>query len=215
MKKCTKCNTDKECQMFGKDSKRKDGLNSWCRVCCSAYYSNNKNRIQSQNKIYREKMKDVVKEKREEYFEAHKEEKAEYDREYRIRNADTIRKYKKEWENRNRTDPIFKLKRNLRRRIHHMIVGNRKSASSIELLGCSAEEFKSYLESKFQPGMTWENYGVRGWHVDHIRPCCDFDLTDASQQKQCFNYKNCQPLWEADNLRKSYMFEGINCRIKD
>jgi hypothetical protein len=61
--------------------------------------------------------------------------------------------------------------------------------------------------------MTWDNYGKGGWHIDHKRPCCDFELTKESEQKLCFNFKNCQPLWEADNLHKSYMFDGKNRRL--
>ena len=62
-------------------------------------------------------------------------------------------------------------------------------------------ELKAYLELQFTDGMTWENRG--NWHIDHIRPCASFDLTDPEQQKQCFHYTNLQPLWAADNLAKS------------
>jgi hypothetical protein len=51
--------------------------------------------------------------------------------------------------------------------------------------------------------MSWGNYGLHGWHVDHIIPCASFDLTDPEQQRQCFHYTNLQPLWAEDNLRKS------------
>jgi DNA/RNA endonuclease G (NUC1) len=51
--------------------------------------------------------------------------------------------------------------------------------------------------------MNWENYGKNGWHIDHIIPCASFDLTDPKQQKNCFHYTNLQPLWAADNIRKS------------
>lgn len=50
--------------------------------------------------------------------------------------------------------------------------------------------------------MTWENYGFYTWHIDHIRPCASFDLSDPEQQKICFNYKNMQPLWAHENLSK-------------
>jgi HNH endonuclease. len=50
--------------------------------------------------------------------------------------------------------------------------------------------------------MSWDNYGRDGWHIDHIRPCASFDLTDPEQQRQCFHYTNLQPLWAADNIRK-------------
>jgi hypothetical protein len=56
------------------------------------------------------------------------------------------------------------------------------------------------MESLFLEGMSWDNYGK--WHIDHIRPCSSFDLSDTEQQKICFNYKNLQPLWAEDNLRK-------------
>ena len=60
-----------------------------------------------------------------------------------------------------------------------------------------------YLERKFQPGMTWRNQSRFGWHIDHIKPCSKFDLSDPIQQKICFNYKNLQPLWAEENIRKS------------
>ena len=48
--------------------------------------------------------------------------------------------------------------------------------------------------------MTWKNHGI--WHVDHIRPCASFDLTKDEEQRECFHYKNLQPLWGPDNLAK-------------
>lgn len=50
--------------------------------------------------------------------------------------------------------------------------------------------------------MTWANYGKSGWHIDHIKPCASFDLSDPDQQKACFHYSNLQPLWAFDNLSK-------------
>lgn len=61
---------------------------------------------------------------------------------------------------------------------------------------------KKHLEKQFQNGMTWKNHTKDGWHIDHIIPCSFFDLSDPEQQKECFNYKNLQPLWAEDNLSK-------------
>jgi hypothetical protein len=77
-----------------------------------------------------------------------------------------------------------------------------KSNTFANLLGCTLEFFMSYMESKFQKGMNWENRGVYGWHIDHIVPCSSFDLTKPSEQKKCFHYTNLQPLWAKDNLLK-------------
>jgi hypothetical protein len=77
-----------------------------------------------------------------------------------------------------------------------------KCKKTLELLGCSLEEARNYIQSKFKEGMTWENYGLYGWHIDHIIPCASFDLKDPEQQKKCFNYTNLQPLWWHENLSK-------------
>ena len=82
-----------------------------------------------------------------------------------------------------------------------------KAHKTNELIGCTIEQLMDHLESLFLEGMTWENKGRNGWHVDHIRPCDSFDLTDPDQQKQCFHFSNLQPLWEADNIRKSNKWE--------
>ncbi len=92
----------------------------------------------------------------------------------------------------------------LRARIHLAIKsGNgKKAAKSVELLGCTISQAKAHLEAQFRPGMNWDNHGRYGWHIDHIRPCASFDLTDPEQQRQCFHYTNLQPLWWDENIRK-------------
>jgi hypothetical protein len=103
---------------------------------------------------------------------------------------------------RRQTDHLFRVKHAIQGRIPYAIKGGYKAAKTLELLGCSVADLKARLESMFQPGMTWENYGARGWHVDHIRPCASFDLTDPAQRRECFNWRNLQPLWAEDNIRK-------------
>lgn len=91
---------------------------------------------------------------------------------------------------------------NLRVRIASLVRSEFKHFHSSHIIGCSSEQLKIHLQAQFKPGMAWNNYGIKGWHVDHIRPCASFDLTDPEQQKQCFHYTNLQPLWALENLQK-------------
>lgn len=92
-----------------------------------------------------------------------------------------------------------KLAHNLRSRLYDSIKG-KKIGSAVKDLGCSIEELKKYLESQFQLGMTWDNYGK--WHIDHIEPLSKFNLSDKEQFMKANHYTNLQPLWAKDNLRK-------------
>ena len=96
-------------------------------------------------------------------------------------------------------NPNFRLSQILRSRVSILL----KSGSAVRDLGCSIDEFKEYLESKFQNGMSWNNHGVYGWHIDHIKRLADFDLTDSVQFKEAAHYTNLQPLWREDHLVKT------------
>lgn len=127
---------------------------------------------------------------------------------YKLQNRNQILLKKKEWRsnnpnyelNRLKIDPLFKLKKRLRTRLNHAIVNIWKSGSAVSDLGCSIEELKLHLESLFEPGMTWKNYGK--WHLDHKRPLSSFDLKKREELLEACNYKNLQPLWAKDNLKK-------------
>ena len=67
-------------------------------------------------------------------------------------------------------------------------------------LGYSAEQLVAHLEAQFDDGMSWANYGR--WHVDHVKPCAAFDMTDAQQFAECWSLANLAPLWAEDNVRK-------------
>lgn len=105
------------------------------------------------------------------------------------------------------TSEQVRIKKLLSSRIHKAITRNgngaRKVASTIELIGCTIAEVRAHLESKFLPGMNWENCGRNGWHIDHRKACSRFNLADPEQQHRCFHFTNLQPLWEADNISKS------------
>lgn len=95
-----------------------------------------------------------------------------------------------------------RIKNRLRSRVSKIVSGSVKYASAVADLGCSIEEFKKHLESRFQPGMTWDNYSHSGWHIDHIIPLSSFDLTDEQQLKKACHFTNLQPLWASDNIKK-------------
>ena len=80
----------------------------------------------------------------------------------------------------------------------------------MKLVGCDPAWLIAWLEIQLKPGMTWENYGPE-WHIDHIRPCINFDLTDPHQQKLCFWFWNLQPMWAKENLSKGS--KPLNCFI--
>jgi hypothetical protein len=109
-----------------------------------------------------------------------------------------------------KTDPQFAAASLLRNRINNALAwfGCYKSSRFQDLVGCTKAELVAHIEKQFQPGMSWENRGLRGWHIDHILPCSRFDLTDPEQQKKCFHYTNLQPLWATENLRKSNKVES-------
>lgn len=95
----------------------------------------------------------------------------------------------------------YRIERILRTRITNALFEGRKSAKTLELLGCSIEFLREHLEKQFQSGMTWENCGPV-WHVDHILPCAAFCLQHSEEQEICFHWANLQPLFAKDNIVK-------------
>jgi hypothetical protein len=94
--------------------------------------------------------------------------------------------------------------RKLRQLVLHSLAarGLVKTDRSHELFGCSVDQLRNHLESQFQEGMTWENHGVHGWHIDHIVPCAAFNLTNKEDRLKCFHYSNLRPLWAQENWSK-------------
>jgi hypothetical protein len=125
-----------------------------------------------------------------------------YEKEYRKKNKATINAkaaiYVRE---KSQNDEQFRLKRILRKRLTEALKNNQKAGSAVKDLGCSIKELKVHLESKFLPGMTWDNYGE--WEIDHIVPLSGFNLTDRKEFLLACHYTNLQPMWWQDNLKKS------------
>ena len=143
------------------------------------------------------------------YYEKHKTKILAHNRQYYFKHKNRIRIWNNQYQlRRSKIDTLYGIRRSLRRRFLLALDGTKKCTSIINLLGCSIDNFKQYIESKFMKGMNWNNHGT--WHLDHIIPCSYFDLTIVSQQAQCFHYTNFQPLWAKDNLKKGKKLCGTN-----
>jgi hypothetical protein len=90
--------------------------------------------------------------------------------------------------------------------------GSHKKGSILSNLSYSMEELKAHLESKFQPGMTWDNYGSNGWEIDHIAPDSSFKYSSMQDETfiKCWSLENLQPLWAKDNRKKYNKIGGNN-----
>ena len=215
-KACTKCKLVKSLAEFPKNSRYKSGYNSQCKLCSNStskkWRDSNPEKFKSTRKANYDKNIHKMREEKRKYVAKSKPQKIAYDVEYRKANKDHIKQLKKDWEFKMKDDPIFKIKRNLRRRVHHALMGNNKSDNTFNLIGCSAEEFKAHIESLWVEGMSWDNYGTKGWHIDHIKECYTFDLSQPSQQQMCFHYSNQRPLWAKDNLSRPKLLRRSNTR---
>lgn len=162
-------------------------------------------------KVYNEENKEKLREKARLYAQAHKKEARARSQKRREQKPDELREYHKRYRKENeeklrsryKNDPQYALTKILRSRTLSAVRGFTKSARTLELLGCTIHELRTHIESLWLPGMSWENHAMNGWHIDHIKPCASFDLTDEAQQRKCFHFTNLQPLWWIDNLRKS------------
>lgn len=106
-------------------------------------------------------------------------------------------------------DPLYRASLNLRRRIQYAFAGKDRSLHTREIIGCSPEQLRSYLEKRFQDGMTWENYGYRGWHIDHIVPLSS--SKNSEDLIRLSHYTNLQPLWSHENFKKrAQVPEGLS-----
>jgi hypothetical protein len=192
MKKCSKCQRDRELINFHIKSGRIDQYSSYCKECESTI----------RKKRYKDNKEKEIKQRKDWYLN-NKDKKKEIVKRFETTNPNWRNKYQNNYnKNRKQVDINFKILSQLRTRLNKAIKGLDKSATTQELLGCSIEELKTHLESKFTPGMSWSNNTKKGWHIDHIKPLSLFNLSNPEQQREACHYTNLQPLWAKDNLSK-------------
>jgi hypothetical protein len=183
---------------FYKASKGKLGRVAACKICQSNYfkekYIKNIELNPDFNKVQYKKTKDSgLNQLRQNRFRSKNPN-------YTKKGSEQLEKTKIRRKNRYDNDIFFKLKQNIRNTIVRGLE-NKKSKITEDIIGCSIKDFMLYLESKFQDGMSWDNHGKNGWHIDHI-----FPLAKATSEEQIYklnHYTNFQPLWWEDNLKKS------------
>lgn len=190
---CSKCETLKLLSDFNKDGKSKDGFSLVCKDCKKII-----------NRNYRESNPDRYKRQQKKYRDSNLDKEKLRIKNWSINNKNHRSKYSTNYEKkRKKTDPKFKILRNSRIRIYNFLIKENlhKTEKTISLLGCEIDTLKTHLESLFGEGMSWDNYGKNGWHIDHIIP-----LSSARTEQEIYelcHYTNLQPLWWYDNLKKS------------
>ena len=205
---CSRCGRalPEDIEHFAASKDSKSGLTARCRECCSevmhARYMKNRDVALKKCALYRRAHAEQIKV----YLKAWGLANKEYVAAWRVarRVTDNPIRAKKQQE-RYRSDPQFRERIKLRRRLDHALRGtSANSPVTAEIIGCTTAQLHEHLERLFSPGMTWANRGKGkvGWQVDHIKPCCCFDLTVQEQRKACFNYTNLRPVWAVDNLKK-------------
>ena len=188
MKKCSKCGEEKRLSEFPKHKNCKDGHRNQCKSCEKEY-----------KKEYYQENKEYKKEYSKEWYQENKEYKKEYQKKYRKENKEKRNEYIRK---KRKNDPLFRLKLCIRNIVNRAI----KTKRTQEIIGCSFQELKLHLESQFTEGMSWENYGYYGWHVDHKKPLSWFDLTNPDEVDKANHYSNLQPMWAEENLSKGNRF---------
>jgi hypothetical protein len=228
-KVCITCKEEKPKTEYSKNLRNKDKLENNCRPCVKEKYDNTKDSKSKAQKKWRENNKNYQKEWRsknpdrieyeKEYYKKNKEKYDENKKNWRKNNPDKEKKirdkYKKEkskeindyhrkWKaNKRLTDMQYKIKENISRRIRYELtnISKTKNKKTIEYIDCDIQFLKIYLESKFEFGMSWANYG-KLWHIDHIIPCNYWNLENDVDNYLCWNYRNLQPLWAFSNKSK-------------
>ena len=194
MKTCNKCNISKSVDEF---YKRDNGYRNECKDCLIK-------KSKEWASINKDKRKSIM----QKYYLLNSNDIREKTKKYQSKNRDKDRvrrsKYRKirqnNYINRISNDVLFKLSESIRASIKTSIRkrGYTKRSKTYIILGCSYEEFRIYIESKFEKWMNWDNYGKYngelnyGWDFDHIMP-----ISSAKTESDVINLNhvsNFQPL---------------------
>lgn len=180
---CSRCKEEQNICEFNKSSRNKSGLRAECKKCQIKYYRNND---------------EIIKKRRKERYLENNVKELNRNKIYYNRNKTIIIENLKI---KRITNHTFRLKNNIRSRLIQFLKSYNlhKDNKTFDIVGCSPEFLKEYLEQKFTEGMSWNLVGQH-IHIDHIIPLSSAK-TEEEVYKLC-HYTNLQPLWAEDNLKK-------------
>jgi hypothetical protein len=190
IKQCKKCNLEKSITEFCTRKGEIDGKHRYCKSCLNQNFKTYYHTSGRKKSVY---------------YKTYREQNKEYFNQYCYNHYHTKKELYREWErNRLKTNPSFRIKKSIMALLNFHLKKNNeyKNKHTIEYLGCSIDEYRKYIELKFTPEMSWENYGDY-WEIDHIKPISSFNLNNPEELAKCFYYENTQPLYWKDNLYKS------------
>lgn len=184
------------------------GVASSCRLCqrakATSWYRSNIERDKARCLAYREKNRETLRLYAVEWRKANPEKRRQIAKNWEKSNPDAVKAIAARKKEKLKSTLNGRLRISIGTTIRHAIRGKKKGRPTFEVLGYSVEDLKRHLESKFLPGMSWDNYGPRGWHIDHIVPLSafNFECVDHIDFKRAWALSNLQPLWAEDNERK-------------
>ena len=202
VKICNKCGESKSISEFVKNEYCKDGHRGYCKVCDNY----DKRKIVNKKKVsdpvkFKEKIKGYI--KKDNYIIKRKIRDKERSK------TEAYKERKRKLYKINILDPVYKMKLMVKQLTRKAFKQNRfdKSNSTINIIGCSYEEFKIYIEKQFEDWMEWDNHGIytgnynETWQIDHIEPISNGITKD--EVVRLSHYTNLRPLCSKLNLEKS------------
>lgn len=204
---CKTCETEKpEVDFYIRSCDKKRNVH--CKECYKGMMAMRRELqreiLATKQKEYRKRKPEVCANAAKNWSDKNREKIREYNRQYYRDNHENERRTRnKRQRNRLASDPSFKMRYAITRRMLLALKTQKQSkrCSSVKYLGCTIDELKIWLQSKFTRKMNWQNHGSY-WHIDHVIPCDSFDLSVEKQAMTCFHFSNLQPLPAKENIRK-------------
>jgi hypothetical protein len=175
-------------------------------------YANNSDHYKAKNRKYYYDNLEAIKVREKGRREKNREDLRRRSAEWRVADPERSKESRRRHHQKMKVFPEFRLRNAFSGRMNAALTGTayKKGGNSwVKLVGYDVDELKAHLESLFQPGMTWDNYGE--WHVDHIIPVSMFkyDSYHHPEFRRCWSLDNIQPLWAFDNMSKGATADPI------